>query len=134
MMEEAKGRMIEESKGETTNLRIEDLPLLRDQPWLLGGTNSAAQQAGLRELEKLVRQKDSQGFYDKYEREGYTLSFMDKVYFETTLLFDEAREQRLAEADAATVAHEEAQAFTEPVVDEPILPEIITPVATLPEF
>ena len=108
MMEEAKGRMIEESKGETTNLRIEDLPLLRDQPWLLGGTNSAAQQAGLRELEKLVRQKDSQGFYDKYEREGYTLSFMDKVYFETTLLFDEAREQRLAEADAATVAHEEA--------------------------
>ena len=33
---------------------------------------------------------------------------MDKVYFETTLLFDEAREQRLAEADAATVAFEEA--------------------------
>ena len=100
---------MEESKGETkTNLRIEDLPLLRDQPWLLGGTNSAAQKAGLRELERLVRQKDSQGFYDQYEREGYTLSFMDKVYFETTMLFDEAREQRLAEADAATVAIEEA--------------------------
>ena len=33
---------------------------------------------------------------------------MDKVYFETTLLFDQAREQRLAEAAAATVALEEA--------------------------
>ena len=53
--------------------------------------------AGLRQLENLVREKDSTGFYDKFAAEGTTLTFMDKVYIESTILQDIAREQKLAE-------------------------------------
>ena len=68
------------------NFKIEDFPIFKKEPWLLGGPSQAAQEAGMRQLEKLVRDKDAVGFYNKFERPGYTLNFMDKVYIESTIL------------------------------------------------
>ena len=48
----------------------------------------------MRQLEKLVREKDASGFYNKFERPGYTLNFMDKVYIESTILQDTAHQQK----------------------------------------
>ena len=66
-------------------------PLI-NAPWILGGDTKEEQEAGLRKLEQLVRSKDAQGFYDKYGRLGYTLNFMDKLYIESTIMMDKARE------------------------------------------
>ena len=52
----------------------------------------------MRQLEKLVEEKDSEGFYNQFERTGYTLNFMDKVYIESTILQDTARQQKLDQA------------------------------------
>lgn len=53
-----------------TELNIEDIPLLRDQPWLLGGKDSLAQKAALNQLKNLVIDKDRAGFYAKFALEG----------------------------------------------------------------
>ena len=71
-------------------IRIGDLPVLRKRPELLGGVTTAAQKAGMRQLEELVKFKDSQGFYDQFSRDGITLTFFDKVYIESTILEDTA--------------------------------------------
>ena len=71
-------------------IRIEDIPVLSKRPELLGGVTTAAQKAGMRQLEELVKFKDSQGFYDQFSRDGIALSFFDKVYIESTILEDTA--------------------------------------------
>lgn len=41
----------------------------------------------MRELEKLVLKKDAAGFYDSFAEEGESLSFMEKIYIESSLLY-----------------------------------------------
>ena len=86
------------SSEQHEHIKIEDIPVLKKEPWLLGGTSKGAQEAGMRQLEKLVEEKDSEGFYNQFERTGYTLNFMDKVYIESTILQDTARQQKLDQA------------------------------------
>ena len=43
----------DQSKG-VGELKIEDLPILMESPWILGSTEATAQQAALRQFERLV--------------------------------------------------------------------------------
>ena len=88
----------------------------------------------MRQLEELVRFKDSQGFYNKFAYEGQTLTFFDKVYIESTILDDMAREQRIEAESAAAASVVEpilAPVETPVIMDEPIVQEIVTPAAPL---
>ena len=84
----------EKQAKEEANLTIDDIPILRESPWLLGGPDSVAQQAALKQLERLVRAKDKNGFYNQFEPDGKVLNFIDKVYIESSLLQDRFYEQQ----------------------------------------
>ena len=84
----------EKQAKEEANLTIDDIPILRESPWLLGGPDSVAQQAALKQLERLVRAKDKNGFYNQFEPDGKVLNFIDKVYIESSLLQDRYYEQQ----------------------------------------
>ena len=67
--------------------------------------------------------KDIQGYYDAYARDGYTLTFMDKVYIETTILSDLAKEMQKA-ALAGKVSAEETKVAAP---ETPIVPPVAQP-------
>lgn len=82
----------------------------------------------MRKLEDQVRKKDAQGFYDTYSRPGYTLNFMDKIYIESTILFDMVNEQKNAEKKAFKMAQQEelkVEEVQEVEEVQVVIPEII---------